>query len=144
MQRLRAVFGGEDNGGLIFPQFQLARDGAMSLAATLDLLARSDSGLPELLRELPQYAVVKEKIACPVADRDRVLGQIAAELERGAERTVTIDGLKVYRDGGWVLVRPSGTEPLLRVIAESKEPERARALSELALGAVRNALRAGT
>ncbi|HTP55138.1 MAG TPA: phosphoglucosamine mutase [Thermoplasmata archaeon] len=144
MQRLRAVFGGEDNGGLIFPQFQLARDGAMSLAATLDLLARSDTGLPELLRELPQYAVVKEKIACPVADRDRVLGQVAAELERGAERTVTIDGLKVYRDGGWVLVRPSGTEPLLRVIAESKEPERARALSELALGAVRNALRAGT
>ena len=140
MQRQQAVFGGEDNGGLIFPRFQLARDGAMSLAATLDLLARSDEGLPELLRQLPQYAVVKEKIACPVAARERVLAHVASALEKGAERTVTIDGLKVYRDGGWVLVRPSGTEPLLRVIAESKEPARARALAELALGAVRGAL----
>lgn len=142
MQVRHAVFGGEDNGGLIFPGFQLARDGAMSAAATLYLLAREGRPLPELLRELPHYPLVKEKIACPVAARDAVLARVAEELRSGAERVVTIDGLKVYRDGGWVLVRPSGTEPLLRVVAEAKEESAARRLVERALSSIRAALAA--
>lgn len=142
MQRQHAVLGGEDNGGLIFPAFHLARDGAMSVAATLDLLARSGRSLPELLREIPRYPLVKEKIACPVADRVAVLARVGAALRPGAERVVTIDGLKVYRDGGWVLVRPSGTEPLLRVFAEAKEAPAARALADRALGEIRAAIAA--
>ena len=140
MQRTHAVFGGEDNGGLIFPAFQLARDGAMSVAGTLDLLARSDRPLTEMLAELPHYPMVKEKVDCPVAARDRVLRSVADELTAGAERVVTLDGLKVYRDGGWVLVRPSGTEPLLRVIAEARSAPAARALADRALAAARAAI----
>ncbi|MGP8077629.1 MAG: phosphoglucosamine mutase [Thermoplasmata archaeon] len=143
MKLHHAVFGGEDNGGLIFPEFQLARDGAMSVAATLDLLARTGRTLPELLSEIPRYPLVKEKVVCPVAVRDRVLARVAETLRPGAERVVTIDGLKVYRDGGWVLVRPSGTEPLLRVIAEAKDPAIARSLADRALASVRDALAAG-
>ena len=142
MQLRHAVFGGEDNGGLIFPAFQVARDGAMSAAATLDLIAREGRPLPELLREIPHYAVVKERIACPVAVRDGVLARVAEALRAGAERVVTIDGLKVYRDGGWVLVRPSGTEPLLRVVAEAKEPAAARSLAERTVASVRDAIAA--
>ncbi|MGB6500541.1 MAG: phosphoglucosamine mutase [Thermoplasmata archaeon] len=142
MQRTGAVFGGEDNGGLIFPEFQIARDGAMSVAATLGLLARLGRPLPELLGELPHYALVKEKIACPVALRDPVLARVTESLRVGAEKLVTIDGLKVYRDGGWVLVRPSGTEPLLRIIAEAKEFAAARAIVDRALASVREAISA--
>jgi phosphomannomutase / phosphoglucomutase len=140
MQRSGAVFGGEDNGGLIDPGLQLARDGAMTAAAALDLLARDGRPLAELLAELPRYVLVKEKIACPAEARDRVLARVEAALAAGAERVETIDGLKAYRDGGWVLVRPSGTEPLLRVLAEGRTPEVARTLADRALGVVRAAL----
>jgi len=142
MQRTGAVFGGEDNGGLIFPEFQLARDGAMSVAATLDLVARAGRPLADLLRELPHYTLLKEKVDCPVTRRAAVLDRVGETLTAGAERVVTLDGLKVYRDGGWVLVRPSGTEPLLRVIAEAKDAPAARALADRALAAVRAAVAA--
>ncbi len=140
MREHRAIFGGEDNGGLIFPSFQLARDGAMSAAATLDLLARTERPLADLLGEVPRYALVREKVACPVEYRDRVIGRVAQAMGSSAERTETIDGVKAFLDGGWVLLRPSGTEPIFRISAESKDAARARALADLGLEQVRRAL----
>jgi phosphomannomutase / phosphoglucomutase len=143
MEAQKAVFGGEENGGLIFPKFQYARDGGMSLAGVLDLLARLDVTLAEALRTVPRYALVREKVPCPVESRTSVMAHVTATLTHGADRVVTLDGVKAYRDGGWILLRPSGTEPLLRIFAESKDPARARALADEGLAAVREAL-AGT
>ena len=142
MQVRHAVFGGEENGGLIYPRHQLARDGAMSAAAVLDLLARRGAALADLLAELPRYTLVKEKVTCPVELREKVLAHVTAAFEKQSDRVITIDGVKVYRDTGWVLLRPSGTEPIFRVFAESKDPARARALAESGLSAVKDALRA--
>jgi phosphomannomutase / phosphoglucomutase len=142
MQEHRAIFGGEENGGLIFPGFQLARDGAMTLAAVLDLLARRGKPLEELLAALPRYTMLKEKVACPVALREPVIAAIAKSLGERAERIETIDGVKAYFRDGWILLRPSGTEALFRVFAEAKEPARARALADEGLGAVRSAIEA--
>ena len=141
IQARHAVFGGEENGGLIFPDFQLARDGAMTAAAVLDLLARRGVGLADALVGLPKYTLLKEKAPCPVGQRDAVLARLAETIGRGSDRVVTLDGVKAYRDGGWVLVRPSGTEPLFRIFAESKDPKRARALADVGLEAVRAAVR---
>lgn len=140
MQSQRAVFGGEENGGLIFPKFQYARDGGMSAAGLLDLLARKDLSLADALRSVPRYTLVREKVPCPVGSRDPVMEYVRATLSKGAERVVTLDGVKAFRDGGWILLRPSGTEPLLRIFAESKDPARARALADECLAAVRQAL----
>jgi phosphomannomutase/phosphoglucomutase len=140
MQDRGAVFGGEENGGLIFPRLHLARDGAMSLAAVLDLLARQETDLASLLKGLPRYTLVKEKVGCPVELRPKVLGHLIESFSRDSEKVVTIDGVKAYRSGGWVLLRPSGTEPLFRIFAESKDPERARALADAGIAAVRKAL----
>jgi phosphomannomutase / phosphoglucomutase len=140
MRARNAVFGGEENGGSVFPKFQYARDGGMAAAAVLDLLARTGATLADLLRDVPKYSLVKEKIACPVERRDAVLAHVATALGRDGGRVVTIDGVKAYRPGGWVLLRPSGTEPLFRVFAESKDPARARALADEGLHAVREAL----
>jgi phosphomannomutase/phosphoglucomutase len=140
MEAQKAVFGGEENGGLIFPNFQYARDGAMSLAGVLDLLARLDVSLAEALRTVPRYALVREKVPCPVGARISVMAHVTAALTQGADRVVTLDGVKAYRDGGWILLRPSGTEPLLRIFAESKDPARARALADRGVAAVRQAL----
>ena len=142
MQARGAVFGGEDNGGLVWPAFQLARDGAMALAALLDLLARTERPLGELLKDLPRSTLIKEKAACPVAARERVMARVATELTPGAERVVTLDGVKVFGGGGSLLLRPSGTEPLVRVTAEAKDPGTARRLADRGLAAVRAAVAA--
>jgi len=140
MQARGAVFGGEENGGLIFPGLHLARDGAMTLAAVLDLLARRETDLASLLKELPRYTLVKEKIGCPVELREKVLRRLVENFSKDSEKVVTIDGVKAYRTGGWVLLRPSGTEPLFRIFAQSKDPEQARALANAGMAAVRTAI----
>ncbi len=137
MQERGAVFGGEENGGLIFPRLHLARDGAMTMAAVLDLLARREGDLASLLKELPRYALVKEKVGCPVELREKVSARLVESFTQEAEKVVTLDGVKAYFPGGWVLLRPSGTEPLFRVFAESKDPDRARALADSGTAAVR-------
>jgi phosphomannomutase / phosphoglucomutase len=140
MQEHRAVFGGEEAGGMVFPGFQIAKDGAMAVAAVLDLLARSEGTLADRLRVLPRYALVKEKVECPAELRDPVLDRVRKTLGSGADRVETIDGLKLYFGAGWLLLRPSGTEPLFRIFAESKEPAEARALCARGVEAVRNAV----
>lgn len=132
-----AVFGGEENGGLIFPAFQLARDGAMTAAAVLDLLARSEASLADIIAGLPRYTLLKEKVACPADRRDAVIRAVAEQVGRSGSRVVTLDGVKIYRKDGWILLRPSGTEPLIRVFAEAADPARARALADEGLALVR-------
>jgi phosphomannomutase/phosphoglucomutase len=140
MQRRHAVFGGEENGGLIFPAFQLARDGAMTAAAVLELLAQRKLTLAEAVQDLPSYTLVKEKIACPAELRDRVLGELAQSLGSEGAKIVTLDGLKVIGPDGWVLLRPSGTEPLIRVFAEAKDAHRAEQLARDGIARVREVL----
>jgi phosphomannomutase / phosphoglucomutase len=142
MREHHAVFGGEDNGGLIFPAFQLARDGAMTAAGALDLLARKGVSLAELLREVPRHHLIKETVACPVELRAPVLQRVRERLDRGGARVDTLDGLKVYTAKGWLLLRPSGTEPIFRVSAEAKDAADAKALSETGLQAVQEVLAA--
>ena len=142
IQARKAVFGGEENGGLIFPGFQLARDGGMTAAAVLDLLARRETTLADALAHLPKYTLLKEKAPCPVPQRAAVLARLTENFAKESDRIVTLDGVKVWRDGGWVLMRPSGTEPIFRIFAESKDPVRARSLVEAGLAAVRDAVRA--
>jgi phosphomannomutase/phosphoglucomutase len=139
MKNRSAVFGGEENGGLIFPELQLARDGAMTAAALLGLLAREEQTLEEAVSDLPSYVLRKDKLPCPSEAIESVLREITPVLSDGAERVVTLDGLKVYRDGGWVLVRPSGTEPLLRIFTEARDEATAQRLAERTLGLVRDA-----
>jgi phosphomannomutase / phosphoglucomutase len=140
MLKRKAVFGGEENGGLIFPKFQLARDGGMTAAAVLDYLARSGETLEAAVGSLPKYALVKQKVECPVDLRDRVLEVLTAEFSTDGAKVVTIDGLKVIGDDGWVLLRPSGTEPLIRVFAEARERRRAEALAADGLARVKAAI----
>ncbi len=69
-----------------------------------------------------------------------MIGKVSESMRSTAERVETIDGVKAYLPGGWVLLRPSGTEQIFRISAEAKEPARARALADLGLERVRRAL----
>jgi phosphomannomutase/phosphoglucomutase len=141
MQRRSAVFGGEDNGGYVFPEFQLARDGAMTAAAILDYLARVHLTIAEAIRDLPDYTVARRQVPCPTDMRRQVLGALSEELGASGDRVDTTDGLKVFRGGGWVLLRPSGTEPLMRVVAEARDPAAANALADDGVRRLQAALR---
>lgn len=127
MKEAGAVFGGEENGGLIFPEFQYCRDGAMSAAKVLEIVARHGR-LSDLLDRIPSYSQHKTKTACPERKKQAVMDKLA-ESARG-DRVDRTDGVKIFSGRSWVLVRPSGTEPIFRVFSEAPTPEKAAALAE--------------
>lgn len=115
------AFGGEGNGGQIFPQHQFCRDGGMTAAAMAELVAVSGKKISAIAEEIPSYTMVKEKIHSD--DADTLLTKVR-EACIGQEIDET-DGVHVRWSDAWALIRPSGTEPFIRIYAESKNPERA-------------------
>lgn len=133
-----ATFGGEENGGAIFPEHQFCRDGAMAAAKLVEILVHEGKRLSELLAALPQYHIRKANVEVPVERRESVLSAIVG-FAKG--RTIdTTDGVKILESDGAVLVRPSGTEPIFRVYAEGRTSERAEALAAEGVGLIRKAL----
>ncbi|MBO8180233.1 MAG: phosphoglucosamine mutase [Archaeoglobus sp.] len=129
-----AVFGGEGNGGLIFPQHLVARDGGMSVAKVLELLDETGKRLSELVAEIPRYHIVKGKVEC--REKKKLLEGLKGEFPEANH----IDGARIDFEDGWVLIRPSGTEPIARVYAEAKTEERAKELYELGIKAIKKIL----
>lgn len=135
-----AVFGGEENGGIIFPAHQFCRDGGMTLAKMLEVLSKEGKPLSALAASLPQYSLQKVAVEVPVEKREATLASLLRLVE--GREVDTTDGVKIRAPDGWVLVRPSGTEPLFRVYAEAKSPERAKALAAEGAELVRRAVTA--
>lgn len=124
-----AVIGGEGNGGLIDLRVGPVRDSFLAIAMTLDLMTRTGKTISQLVAELPRYAMLKTKFECTRAQADALV--VKAKNALSQERIDTQDGVRVDFADGWVHVRPSNTEPIARVIAEAKTPERAQELVAL-------------
>lgn len=122
MLEKNAVFGGEGNGGLIFPEHLLARDGGMSVAKVLQLLDETGKTLSELVSEIPRYYMIKGKVEC--RNKEKVL----EELRKKFPDANHVDGVRIDFEKGWLLIRPSGTEPIARIYAEGKSKEKAEEL----------------
>lgn len=115
--------GGEENGGIMYGPHQPVRDGTMAMAIILDVMTQEKRPLSELFDELPQYSQMKDRIACPENLKLKALEALKDVVE--APRVETIDGLKLwYSDGSWILIRPSGTEPVFRIYAEARNSRR--------------------
>ena len=132
MIKSNGVFGGEGNGGLIFPEFQYCRDGGMATAMILEMLAHTGKKMSEIVAAMPAYCSVKDKIKCK--DSAAVMQQIEVHVK--GEKADMTDGIKVYKPEGWVLIRKSGTEPIIRVFAESRTDSGAKKLAEYGVGLV--------
>jgi len=126
-----AVFGGEENGGLIFPELQHCRDSAMSIAKILEIMVKENKTLSELIEEIPKYEVYKTKMPCPHEKKDVVMKMLTEQTKNDSSviKVDETDGVKLYVKDGWVLMRPSGTEAIFRVYSESKSKESAEKLA---------------
>jgi phosphomannomutase/phosphoglucomutase len=139
MKSVNAVIGGEENGGVIYRGWSWTREGMLTAIRILDLMESEDQSLEELDRRFPVYHQVKESVHCCQLEKAALLEVIKDSAPSEAECS-TIDGIKLRYSDGWVLLRPSGTEPIFRVFAEAKTKSRAKELADQGLKIVSDAL----
>ena len=129
MKAENADLGGEENGGIFYRPHQAVRDGAMTTALLLNIMADTGKSLAQLVAEQPQYFIEKGKIECS-DDKKAILQKKIYEQVKG-ENVSTIDGVKIwFSDASAILIRPSGTEPVFRLYAEAKNQQKALQLVE--------------
>jgi Phosphomannomutase len=125
MLSTNALIGFEENGGFMFGKHNQVRDGCMSLALMLDLLATSDNLLSNEISKLPLSFTTKDKLKCSSDEAVKVISSLKEEFLNSD----TSDGIKIIIDSkNWVMIRPSGTEPIIRIYAESESQEKLEAL----------------
>lgn len=117
MRDEHAPVGGEGNGGVILSEVHLGRDAPVGAALLLQLLHEDDMPLSQIVSGLPRYAIVKDKLDRPNASLDTVYDALRSAFPGAAADSQ--DGLRLSWPDRWVHVRPSGTEPIVRVIAEA-------------------------
>lgn len=128
MKATNAVIGGEGNGGVILPDLHYGRDALAGIALMLDLLANKGISISELKQSYPSYEIVKDKIQLtPEIDVDHLLAETAKVYKD--ENLNTVDGLKIDFDNGWIHMRKSNTEPIIRVYSEASTAEEATKLA---------------
>ncbi len=122
---------GEGNGGVFFPPYRLSRDGAYIGAKFLELLAAADGPASEVVAPYTDYHFVRVNVKYDDGDeREDMLSAARAYVETSAATPNTTDGYRLDYGDAWVLVRPSGTEPKIRIYAESADADRAERLAE--------------
>ena len=116
-----ALIGFEENGGFMFGKHNQVRDGSMTLALMLDLLAYSGKKLSEEISDLPPSFTTKDKIQCSSENAAKLI----LKLKQDYPNSDTTDGIKIHMDEqNWVMIRPSGTEPIIRIYAESESKQK--------------------
>jgi phosphomannomutase len=126
MRAENAPIGGEGNGGVILPELHLGRDAPVGAALMLQLLLEEGKPLSKIVASYPRYVIVKDKLDRPSAALDTVYEALRKAFPDA--EVDTQDGLRLSWPDRWVHIRPSGTEPIVRVIAEAPTAEEAEKL----------------
>ncbi|MFQ5758862.1 MAG: phosphoglucosamine mutase [Candidatus Bathyarchaeia archaeon] len=139
----KAVFGGEPCGAWIHPQHHYCPDGILSSALLLKALEDEHKNLSQFISEVPRYPILREKLRCPneaksvvMKDLEKTLPAIYPEIEE----EFNIDGIRLTLKDGWILVRPSGTEPLIRITVEAETAKEAENIVEKGLKQVKKSV----
>jgi phosphomannomutase len=143
MQRVDAVVGGEGNGGVILPELHHTRDAPLGVALILQHLVDTGVSVSKAVGRWPNYAIVKEKMQFPREALEDAYGELSRAL--GSDRPADVsDGLRLAWDtSAWLHVRPSGTEPVVRLIAEAPERVQAQGYVDRARGILEAIIAAG-
>ena len=125
MLSTNALIGFEENGGFMFGKHNQVRDGCMSLGLMLDFLSTTNNSLSQEISQLPPSFTTKDKIECSEENANKIISSLKDEFPNSD----TSDGIKITLDEkNWVMIRPSGTEPIIRIYAESTDQENLEAL----------------
>jgi phosphoglucosamine mutase len=127
VEKEKAVIGGEACGVFIFPDAHLAPEPFLAACKVLELMATSGKSFGELITAIPKYPLRKSKIECPNDKKQSVmdaLAKVVPEKLTEVKGILTVDGLGITLKEGWILVRPSGTEPVIRITCEAQTNER--------------------
>jgi len=129
MRREGCIFGGEGGGGVIEPRVVPVRDSLVGMAYILQQLAETGKTISQLVAEIPRYTMVKTKLPCPAGAMERIAQTVRKTFAaRPGARFNDSDGLRVDLADGWVCVRASNTEPIMRIFAEAADPKTAQGL----------------
>lgn len=132
MKATDAVIGGEGNGGVIYPELHYGRDALVGVALFLTLLAKSGKKVSELKKDYPAYKIVKNKVSLtPEINVDSLLEKVKDKFRN--EKITDIDGVKIDFEDGWVHLRKSNTEPIIRVYSEAHSEARAQELADMVM-----------
>lgn len=129
MKETGAVIGGEGNGGVIYPKAHYGRDALVGVALFLSLLAKKGKKVSELKKEYPAYQIAKNKLELtPGLDVDAILQAVKAKY--AGQEITDIDGVKIDFEDGWVHLRKSNTEPIIRIYSEARTMDEADSLAD--------------
>ncbi|MBI2079929.1 phosphoglucosamine mutase [Candidatus Micrarchaeota archaeon] len=124
----KAALGGEEVGGVIWPELSLAKDGFMTAAKIVEML--TERSLSGWLKEIPKYYNEKIKIEADQSRKEKIIQKIKEYAKKNKFNIIDIDGVRINFEDSWVIVRASGTEPYIRIFAEAKDKKRAKDLIE--------------
>ena len=127
LKDIQATVGGEGNGGVIFPKIGWGRDSLVGMVLALKYLALTKRSVSELVSQYPRYTMLREKFKAGTRD-DVIQFLNKVESKFQGEEINKVDGVKVMFDSGWIHVRPSNTEPIVRIFVEERSVEKSQAL----------------
>ena len=140
MEKHGAIFGGEPCGAWIHPQFHYCPDGLLSSVLLLEALEDEDVSLSEFVSSAPKYPTLRENVPCENKVKYKVVEKIGEELASvfpNFKQVSTVDGVRLTLEEGWILVRASGTEPLIRLTVEGESLKTANEIMEKGLSLVK-------
>ena len=138
MLQNNCVIGGEGNGGVIDLRIGPVRDSLVAIAFVLEMLAETGKNISKLIDEITPYYMIKDKFAASKQDFEKILSNTKATFTTA--KIDTTDGYRFDFEDGWLHLRPSNTEPVVRIIAEGKDKKTAEKYID-AISDIRNALR---
>jgi len=140
MKRMGSVFGGEACGAWVFPKFHWCPDGPLTAALMLKALEDAGKSMHEFVASVPEYVTLREKLAVP----NELKRKVISDVEKAIAKTFpdytdlsTVDGVRLSLKDGWVLIRASGTEPLIRLTVEGESLNAARDIMQKGVALVK-------
>jgi phosphoglucosamine mutase len=145
IKREGAVFGGEPCGAWVHPQMHLCPDGPLSAALFLEALEDADKTVSEFIAEVPEYITKRVNVACKNEQKYRLVEQFGSVLKEAFpaySEYSTVDGARLALKNGWLLVRASGTEPLIRLTVEGESEAAAKDITQKATALIQKEIEA--
>lgn len=134
MSENNLLFGGEPSGTWIMGDIHMCPDGTLAAVRILEMLSEKKEKLSTLIQNTSTYPIIRSKVDCPNEEKETKMDKLSKKIDttfEGIKEKLEVDGIRIeFEDGAWILIRPSGTEPYIRITAEADEKKKAEKIAE--------------